>query len=56
MNVSGAHSAVVAELGGDLLIVIRRVVVLDGDGVLADLLPAHDVVVGMAIVHPDDLR
>jgi hypothetical protein len=42
------------EFGGRGVVVIGRIVVLDRDGVLAQLLPAHDVVVGIAVVHPDD--
>ena len=53
MNVSGARMRVVAEVGGGLLVMKRRVVVLDRHGVLADLLPPDDVVVGMLVVQPD---
>ena len=48
MNVSGARQRVVAEFGGGLLVVERRIVVLDRDGVLANLLAPDLVVVGIA--------
>ncbi len=55
MKVSGAEKRVVAEFGGGVVVVEGGVLVLHRDGVLAQLLPTHDVVVGMAVVHPDDL-
>ena len=54
MNVSGARQRVVTELRGGCLVEEGGVVVLDGDGVLADLLAPDHVVVGIAEVHPDD--
>src|SRR3954468_11383400 len=50
-----AQQTRIAEVRGGRLIEERGVIVLDGGRVLADLLPAHDVVVGVAIVHPDDV-
>ena len=55
MNVNGASKPVIAEFGGRLLFEERGVVVLYGLGVLADLLPLYLVVVGIAIMHPDDV-
>src|SRR5947209_2574780 len=46
---------VVAQFRGSLLLEERGVVVLDRVRVLADLLPTDLVIVGMPIVHPDDL-
>jgi hypothetical protein len=44
---------VVPEVLCGLLVEERGVFVLDGDGVLADLLPPHHVVVGVTVVQPD---
>ena len=45
----------VTEVGGGLVVEVGGVLVLDGGRVLADLLPPHDVVVRVAVVHPDDV-
>jgi hypothetical protein len=42
------------ELGGDILIEVDSIIVLDGDGVLTDLLAADLVRIGIAVVHPDE--
>ncbi|SLH82918.1 Uncharacterised protein [Mycobacteroides abscessus subsp. abscessus] len=51
-----SHQAVVAVLLGDVLVPVHRVVVLDGAGVLADLLAADLVVVVDAVVVADHRR
>src|SRR5215208_2217994 len=51
----GREQGFMAEVGGGLLVEEGGVLVLDGDRVLAQLLPPHDVMVGIAVVHPDDV-
>src|SRR5271156_1027197 len=46
---------VITELRGGLLLEEEGVIILDGAGVLADLLPLHDVVLRVPVVHPDDV-
>ena len=42
-----------AKIGGGLLVMEGLVVILDGHGVLADLLPPHYVMVGVLVMQPD---
>ena len=44
-----------AERGGGFLVLKLRLVVLDRNGVLANLLSTYHVVVGMPVVQPDQL-
>jgi hypothetical protein len=49
------HRGGVADFGGRLLGVVRRVIVADGFGKLANLFATHVEIVGVPIMRPDQV-